>query len=123
MSNIDLDTFSKEHPLTTTLLNLSAGRDRFIEYGSGSNQLVISLSKYFRSGSAVDPSTDRQFAKLPQNIDMFSSEMSEVPINEDEYDLIILNQSLEHMLDIHYVFKRISEELKPMALFLSPYLI
>ena len=55
MSNIDLDTFSKEHPLTTTLLNLSAGRD---EYGSG-KLLVLPCQNILDLCSR--PITDRQF--------------------------------------------------------------
>jgi SAM-dependent methyltransferase len=85
--------------------------DKILEIGSGTGGNLIRLYKYgFRNLRGIDPFIEKD---IDYNSSLKVFKKSIFDFSENEFDLVFLNHSLEHMTAQQNVLKRIAEVIKP----------
>jgi 2-polyprenyl-3-methyl-5-hydroxy-6-metoxy-1,4-benzoquinol methylase len=100
-------------PLVDKILRYRKGGGSCLDIGSGHGKLLFELKPYFSKveGIELNEVTSKQSEEL-FNIRIFKSKLEELGLPDESYDVVILNQVIEHLNSLD-LFDEISRILKP----------
>ena len=115
----DMDNATRDLDATTlrrTLVSLSA--DHVLELGCGTGKNTTWLAKQFGHVTAIDFSAgmlnQARQKTTAKNVEFYQNDISKPwPAESSKFDLVTCNLVLEHIADLHFIYKEAERVLRP----------
>ncbi|MFB0500163.1 MAG: class I SAM-dependent methyltransferase [Candidatus Hadarchaeaceae archaeon] len=109
--------FPTHNSIVKKILQYRENNDKCLDIGCGFGKLLYELKPYFKrvQGIELNLETSKRGGEL-FGIRIFTKELKELNLPSNSYDVIILNQVIEHLNDFNSLFKEVYRILKPSGI-------
>ncbi|MDD5339666.1 MAG: class I SAM-dependent methyltransferase [Candidatus ainarchaeum sp.] len=115
LERLEANPNTTQYPgLVTRIMKNVRGRERALDFGCGQGEFLYELKGHFRKVIGVELGKEQaETARRKFGVEVLEGDIGSLGLQKESFDLICMNQVIEHLPRVNDVLKKLVQLLKP----------